>query len=217
MFVRCRAILLCVTTVLLSGAVAGAGVDTPAAAAPAASADHVLTVLGAGPYRIGGRLDRLVFTGLVSEPDAPDANGVQTVTSLGAWAGELLLTFHHGRLVVLDTAAGTVRTAAGARVGMTFEQVDRLYHGAGRLIADTDGRVVYLLRIGPMMMKFGDHPIRPGIGSITVGPAWIMRAGRHGLTQTGASPNGSTGVRRPGPGVACSDRHMAVRPRPDGQ
>lgn len=174
MFVRCRTLLLCVATVLLSGAAAGAGINTPAAAAPAASADHVLTLLGAGPYRIGGRLDRLIAAGIVSEPDAPDTSGVQTVTSLGDWAGELLLTFHHGRLVVLETAAGAVRTAAGARVGMAFDQVGTLYHGAGSLITDPGGRTAYVLCVGPMVMVFGDHPIRPGVGSITVGPASLV-------------------------------------------
>ncbi|BCY09452.1 hypothetical protein [Actinoplanes sp. L3-i22] len=175
MFVRCRALLLSVAAVLLCGAAVIAGVTTPAAAAaPAAAADHVLTVLGAGPYRIGGSLDRLVTAGLITEPSAPDANGAQVATSLGDWPGELLLTFYHGRLAVLDTSAGTVRTAAGARVGMSFDQVDALYHGTGRLITGTGGSTAYVLCYPPMAMVFGDHPIRPGVGSITVGPAWLV-------------------------------------------
>jgi hypothetical protein len=173
MFIRYRVLLLSVAALLLSAA-AIAGVHTPAAAAPATAADHVLTFRGAGPYRIGGRLDPLLSAGLITDPGAPGADGVQVATSLGDWPGELLLTFHHGRFTVLETAAGAVRTAAGARVGMTFDQVDALYHGAGRLITDADGRTSYVLCHGPMVMVFGDHPIRPGVGSISVGPAWIL-------------------------------------------
>ncbi|GAA3340750.1 hypothetical protein GCM10020358_29480 [Amorphoplanes nipponensis] len=96
------------------------------------------------------------------------------VTSLGDWPGELLLTFIGGRLAVLETATDAVRTAVGARVGMSFDQVDRLYHGAGRLLTTADGGPAYLVRYGPLVMVFGDHPIRPGVGAITTGPARIV-------------------------------------------
>ncbi|GAA3336525.1 hypothetical protein GCM10020358_09020 [Amorphoplanes nipponensis] len=175
MFFRCRTVLRSAAVLVLAGAAVLAGVGTPAAAAPApVAADHVLTVLGAGPYRLGGRLAPLVAAGLVTEPAAPDADGRQVVTSLGDWPGELLLTFIGGRLAVLETATDAVRTAVGARVGMSFDQVDRLYHGAGRLLTTADGGPAYLVRYGPLVMVFGDHPIRPGVGAITTGPARIV-------------------------------------------
>ncbi len=62
-----------------------------------------------------------------------------------------------------------MRTAAGARVGMSFAEVDAIYHGYGKLITNDQGHTAYVVAVGPMVLLFGDHPIRPGVGSIQAG------------------------------------------------
>ncbi|WP_203791095.1 hypothetical protein [Paractinoplanes rishiriensis] len=150
--------------------VAGPG---PIAAVQVAETDHILSVFGAGPYRFGASLTRLTAAGLVY-PTTVDPGGRAVATTAGDWDGELLLTFEHHRLIVIDTAAGSVRTLAGARVGMTFDEVDRLYCRLGTFVTDESGRQAYVVRVGPMALRFGDHPIRDGVGSITVGPAALV-------------------------------------------
>jgi hypothetical protein len=180
MFLRNRFMLLIAAVFLVAGV--AVGMSGPAAAAPRAAtpvataptADHVITVLGAGPYRMGTKLDRLSAAGLIDWVTGPDAAGTQLAGSAAAWSGELMLTFHHGFLVVVETATGSVRTAAGARVGMSFAEVEAIYHGYGKLLTNDQGRTAYLVPVGPMVLLFGDHPMRPGVGSIQAGPARIL-------------------------------------------
>jgi hypothetical protein len=54
---------------------------------------------------------------------------------------------------------------------MSFADLERIYGRWGRLIANDEGRQAYLVCVGRMVILFGDHPIRPGAGSISVGPA----------------------------------------------
>ncbi|GAA2608081.1 hypothetical protein [Paractinoplanes durhamensis] len=165
--------ILSLLAVVLLGAGVVAGTNGPAAAASPAS-DHVMTVLGAGPFRMGISLERLAAAGLISWSTDPDGTGAQLAGSGGTWGGELVLTFHHGALIVIETDTGSVRTAAGARVGMSFGDVEAIYHGYGELITNDQGRTAYVVPIGPMVMLFGDHPIRAGVGSIQAGPSRIV-------------------------------------------
>ncbi|RSM49312.1 hypothetical protein DMB66_44875 [Actinoplanes sp. ATCC 53533] len=66
-----------------------------------------------------------------------------------------------------------MRTAAGARVGMSFAEVENVYRGYGDRITNGQGRTAYVVPIGAMVVLLGDHPIHSGVGSIQVGPAWI--------------------------------------------
>jgi hypothetical protein len=177
MSLRNRLAILFAVALMVAGVavgVSGSAVAAPRVAKPAVAADHVITVLGAGPYRFGASLNRLTAAGLIDWVTGPDASGSQLAGSAGSWAGELILTFHHGFLVVTETATGSVRTAAGARVGMSFAEVDAIYHGHGKLITNDQGNTAYVVPVGPMVLLFGDHPIRPGVGSIQAGPAWIL-------------------------------------------
>jgi hypothetical protein len=178
MFTRRRCmLLLSVGLILVTGASATA-VASPAAAAHNAAVventgtDHVLSVFGAGPYRFGARLSRLIAAGIVDAvtPD-PTRPELTTAISTGDWAGELVLVFRRQRLIEIGTAAGTVRTLAGARVGMPFDELERIYGRHGRLIANDQGRQAYVVRVGSGVILFGDHPIRPGVGFVSVGPA----------------------------------------------
>jgi hypothetical protein len=155
----------------------------PAADTAGAGSDHVLGVYRAGPYRIGASLARLTKAGLIhtawSDPSHPGRMGA---TSAGAWDGELLLSFQHGRLIQMETAAGAVRTPVGARVGMPFEEIARRYHHHGRFVVNGLGRRAYVVRTGGMVTLLADHPFRPGVGAIIVGPtaftlAEFLRAG----------------------------------------
>jgi hypothetical protein len=170
--------LLSVGMVVMTGVAATAATASPATAEPgtaavaSSGADHVLSVFGAGPYRFGERLAKLTAAGLVdavvTDPNDP---GSAVAISTGDWAGELVLVFRRARLIEIETATDTVRTLAGARVGLSFEDLERIYGRWGRLIANDQGRQAYLVRVGPMVILFGGHPIRPGVGSISVGPA----------------------------------------------
>jgi hypothetical protein len=173
-----RARITVLSSVVLLFAGTASGVSGPAAAAPrpattVAAADHVITVLGAGPYRIGTSLNQLSAAGLLGWVTDPDSAGTQSAGSAGTWGGELILTFHHSVLVELETDTGSVRTAAGARVGMSFAEVEYVYRGYGDRITNDQGRTAYVVPVGPMVVLLGDHPIRSGVGSIQVGPAWI--------------------------------------------
>ena len=177
MSLRNRFVMLFAVALMVAGVavgMSGSAVAAPRAATPAVAADHVITVLGAGPYRFGTSLDRLTAAGLIDWVTGPDAAGTQLAGSAGSWSGELVLTFHHGVLVVVETATGSVRTAAGARVGMSFAEVESIYHGYGKLITNDQGSTAYVVAAGPMVLLFGDHPIRPGVGSIQAGPYWIV-------------------------------------------
>ncbi|MET3421096.1 hypothetical protein BJ973_000308 [Actinoplanes tereljensis] len=134
----------------------------------------MITVRGAGPFRMGVGLERLSSAGLLSWVTDPDSAGVQLAGSAGAWAGELVLTFHRGVLMVLETDTSAVRTAAGARVGMSFAEVENIYRGYGELINNDQGRTAYVVPAGHMVILLSDHPIRPGVGSIQAGPLCII-------------------------------------------
>lgn len=177
MSLRNRFAMLFAVALMVAGVpvvMSGSAVAAARAATPAVAADHVITVLGAGPYRFGASLNRLTAAGLIDWVTGPDVAGAQLAGSAESWSGELVLTFHHGFLVVVETATGSVRTTAWARVGMSFAEVESIYHGYGELITNDQGRTAYVVPVGPMVLLFGDHPIRPGVGSIQSGPAWIL-------------------------------------------
>ncbi|GAB3844105.1 hypothetical protein GCM10029963_20200 [Micromonospora andamanensis] len=72
-----------------------------AAQPPATTA--MMSVRGAGPYRIGASLDRLTAAGLIDWSVAT-CDGVVAAGATGPWAGVILLAFRHGRLVEVSTA-----------------------------------------------------------------------------------------------------------------
>lgn len=92
------------------------GAGTDGAALPAAAdPDEVrlISVRGAGPFRIGADLARLSAAGLIDWV-APDCDGTVRAGVTGAWAGKILLAFRDGRLVEVGTATAPPRTPAGA-------------------------------------------------------------------------------------------------------
>src|SRR5690349_13810103 len=98
MSLRNRLAVLFAVALVVAGVavgVSGSAVAAPRAATPAVAADHVITVLGAGPYRFGASLNRLTAAGLIGWVTGPDAAGTQLAGSAGSWSGELVLTFHH--------------------------------------------------------------------------------------------------------------------------
>ncbi|KAB1909224.1 hypothetical protein [Micromonospora sp. AMSO31t] len=185
--------LLALTTVAPLTAAGPASAGAPAARAtevrtpaggPASSAAtevRVLSVHGAGPYRIGARLDRLSAAGLI-DWTAPGCAGVQHAGATGAWAGVILLAFRNGRLVSVGTATVPPRSPAGASVGMSFPDLERRYGRRGALIRNDAGDAeAYLVRFGSRVELFTGHPIRPGVGYFEVGPAsFVERNFRQG-------------------------------------
>ncbi|SCL33524.1 hypothetical protein GA0070616_4734 [Micromonospora nigra] len=144
----------------------------PAHAPVAGPADtDVLSVRGAGPFRIGARLDRLSAAGLI-DWTAPTCDGVVRAGVTGDWAGVLLLAFRHGRLVEVGTATAPPHSPAGAGVGMTFAELAETYGPRGTTISNDAGdATAYLVRVGSRVELFTGHPIRPGVGYFQVGPA----------------------------------------------
>ncbi|SCG61019.1 hypothetical protein GA0070609_3681 [Micromonospora echinaurantiaca] len=142
---------------------------------------EVLSVRGTGPYRIGARLDRLVAAGRI-DWTAPGCAGVVHAGATGEWAGVVLLAFRHGRLVEVGTATAPPRSPAGAAVGMSFAELERIYGPRGALISNDAGdATAYLVRVGARVELFTGHPIRPGVGYFQVGPAsYVERNFRQG-------------------------------------
>ncbi|MEV2240889.1 hypothetical protein [Micromonospora sp. NPDC049891] len=141
----------------------------------------VMSVRGAGPYRIGASLDRLTAAGLIDWSVAT-CDGVVAAGATGTWAGVILLAFRHGRLVEVSTATVPPYSPAGAGVGMTFAQLETIYGPRGGLISNDAGTATaYLVRVGARVELFTGHPIRPGVGAFQVGPAsFVERNFRQG-------------------------------------
>ncbi|PZF89067.1 hypothetical protein [Micromonospora deserti] len=150
------------------------------AADPAGAVD-LLSVRGAGPFRIGASLVRLSAAGLIDWTVA-ECDGVVRAGVTGEWAGVILLAFRHGRLVEVGTATAPPRSPAGAAVGMSFFELAEIYGRRGALIRNDAGDAsAYLVRFGSRVELFTGHPIRPGVGYFQVGPAdFVERAFRQG-------------------------------------
>ncbi|RLK22309.1 hypothetical protein DER29_0141 [Micromonospora sp. M71_S20] len=188
-----------VTALLTTAGLVPIALAAPAAAAPrpAVAAGHptdhphaepglaitgrdeveVISVRGAGPFRIGADLARLSAAGLIDWV-APDCDGTVHTGVTGAWAGKILLTFLDGRLVGVGTATAPPRTPAGASVGMSFAALEEIYGPRGSMIRNDAGDAsAYLVRVGSRVELFTGHPIRPGVGYLQVGPASVVERG----------------------------------------
>ncbi|MEU4528981.1 hypothetical protein AB0F49_12195 [Micromonospora ureilytica] len=193
-----RPAILLTTAALALGTLVPAAVAGPAAASPAGGAAYasapgplavavehshpeVLSVRGAGVYRIGASLAALTRNGHVGWT-APGCDGVVRTGVTGSWAGVLLLAFRDGRLVEVGTATAPPRSPAGASVGMSFDELEAIYGRRGSLIRNDAGDAeAYLVRVGSRVELFTGHPIRPGVGYFQVGPAsFVERNFRHG-------------------------------------
>ncbi|WP_243706062.1 hypothetical protein [Micromonospora sp. KC721] len=160
---------------------ARAGAGHPRPVTPGADEVDLMSVRGAGPFRIGARLDDLSAAGLI-DWTASDCAGVVRAGVTGTWAGVILLAFRSGRLVEIGTATAPPRSPAGAAVGMSFAQLEEIYGPRGELIANDAGTAsAYLVRVGARVELFTGHPIRSGVGYFQVGPAsFVERAFRRG-------------------------------------
>ncbi|MEU4780481.1 hypothetical protein [Micromonospora sp. NPDC023633] len=138
---------------------------------------RVISVRGAGPFRIGADLARLSAAGLIDWV-APDCDGMVHAGVTGAWAGKILLAFRDGRLVEVGTATAPPRTPAGAAVGMSFAALEEIYGPRGSMIRNDAGdSSAYLVRVGSRVELFTGHPIRPGVGYLQVGPSSVVERG----------------------------------------
>jgi hypothetical protein len=161
------------------GTLSGRGkAASPAAVVPAGS---VLSVRGAGPYRIGARQQALAAAGLLDWV-APDPGcDVAHAGATGAWAGVIILAFRNGRLVEVGTATVPPRSPSGASVGMSWTELEDIYGRRGRLIHNADGEQAYLVRAGSGVELYTGHPIRQGVGYYQAGPAdFVLRNFRSG-------------------------------------
>lgn len=134
-------------------------------------AGSVLSVRGAGPYRIGARLQALQEAGLIGWVAPPQECDVVLTGVTGEWSGALILAFRAGRLVEIGTATAPPRSPAGASVGMGWSQLEDIYGSRGRLIYNDDGQQAYVVRIGSRVELYTGHPIRDGVGYFQAGPA----------------------------------------------
>ncbi|WP_323373733.1 hypothetical protein [Plantactinospora alkalitolerans] len=134
-------------------------------------AGSVLSVRGAGPYRIGARLQGLQEAGLIDWVAPPQECDVVFTGVTGDWSGVLILAFRAGRLVEVGTATAPPRSPVGASVGMGWSQLEDVYGGRGRLIYNNDGEQAYVVRIGSRVELYTGHPIRDGVGYFQAGPA----------------------------------------------
>ena len=142
---------------------AGTVLDVPA--------ESVLSVHGAGPYRIGARLQALQEAGLIDWVAPTQPCDVVFTGVTGDGAGVLILGFRAGRLVEVGTATIPPRSPAGASVGMSWSELEDIYGSRGRLIDNNEGEQAYVVRIGSRVELYTGHPIREGVGYYQAGPA----------------------------------------------
>lgn len=144
---------------------------------------EVLSVRGAGPFRIGARLDRLSAAGLI-DWSVELCGGMVHAGVTGEWAGKILLAFRHGRLVEVGTATVPPRSPAGAAVGMSFAELEEIYGPRGSMIRNDAGDAsAYLVRFGNRVELYTGHPIRSGVGYYAAGRAdYTERTFREGGT-----------------------------------
>jgi hypothetical protein len=155
-----------------------AGPASASAAGPVMDgvAGSVLSVHGAGPYRIGARLQALQEAGLIDWVAPQPGCDIVFTGVTGDWAGVLILAFRNGRLVEAGTATTPPRSPAGASVGMDWSQLEDIYGSRGRLIHNNDGDQAYVVRIGSRVELYTGHPIREGVGYFQAGPAnFVLR------------------------------------------
>jgi len=139
-------------------------------------AGSVMSVRGAGPYRIGARLRALQQAGLIAWVAPQPGCDVVFTGVTGDWAGVLILAFRNGRLVEVGTATTPPRSPAGASVGMDWSQLEDIYGSRGRLIYNDGGDQAYAVRIGSRVELYTGHPIREGVGYFQAGPAnFVLR------------------------------------------
>ncbi|MEU5788773.1 hypothetical protein ABZ754_13720 [Micromonospora purpureochromogenes] len=137
----------------------------------------LLSVRGAGPFRIGASLTRLSAAGLIDWTAAGCA-GVVHAGVTGDWAGKIILAFRDGRLVSVGTATAPPRSPAGASVGMFFAELEEIYGRRGELITNDAGdATAYRVRFGSRVELFTGHPIRPGVGWFEAGRADFVERG----------------------------------------
>ncbi len=136
----------------------------------------VMSADGVGPYKIGARVEELRKSGLLGELDPVDAKRCPELyyaAAGGKYEGTFLLVIRHQVLVQLGTGPDVrVRIPDGtAATAGSWREVRRIYGKRGAMIKDSEGKQGFLARDGDRVMLFSGHPIRPGIGYITVGMA----------------------------------------------
>ncbi|HEU5111246.1 MAG TPA: hypothetical protein VFT95_22120 [Micromonosporaceae bacterium] len=157
--------------------------ETPASALTALETPpgDVLSVRGAGPYRIGARLQALQAAGLIDWVAPQEGCDVLFTGVTGDWSGALILAFRDGRLVEVGTAGAPPLSPAGASVGMTWDELEDIYGSRGDVIYSDDGRQAYAVRIGSRVELYTGHPIRAGVGYYQAGLAnFILPNFTHG-------------------------------------
>ncbi len=142
--------------------------------AAANTARWVLSTDGLGPYRLGARAEELREAGLLGQSspvDAANCPDLYNVAATGAYEGTLVLLVRHNVLVEVGTAGGdVVRTPAGASLGMTFEQVKKLYGSRGSSKKDSSGKEGFIVPVGDRVILFASS-IHPGVGWMAAGLA----------------------------------------------
>lgn len=180
-------------SLVTAGALTVAALAASAAPASAASAPSraavvadvppgtVLSVRGAGPYRIGADQEALAAAGLLDWIAPTPGCDVVHAGATGDWAGVILLVFRNGRLVEVGTATTPPTSPAGASVGMTFGELEEIYGRRGRPVHNADGAEAYVVRVGSRVELYTGHPIRSGVGYYQAGAAnFVLRNFLHG-------------------------------------
>jgi hypothetical protein len=121
---------------------AGAAIASPRATprpSPSAAARDTSMVLaadGVGPYRVGASLADLRSRRLVKNIGESQNCGLpwQIGEAANRYEGRLSLAFESGRLTDVATSSKSLATPSGARVGMTLDDLRRIYGDRGNVI-----------------------------------------------------------------------------------
>lgn len=113
--------------------------------------DWLVEVTGFGPIRIGMSVQEVVeaLDGAVDAPEGLD--GCDYIFPRG-WPEGISLMVVQGRVARIEVGQGEVRTAAGARIGASEQEIRALYRGQVEVRPHkyTDGNVLIVSPAGPL-------------------------------------------------------------------
>jgi hypothetical protein len=115
----------------------------------AGRSNSVLAADGIGPYQVGASLSHLRSRGLVRNlADSVNCDAsFKQAEATGRYAGKLSLSFSDSRLTDVATASNALVTPSGARVGMSAEELQRIYGSRGTLITGVSGNQAFSVRV----------------------------------------------------------------------
>jgi hypothetical protein len=148
-----------------------------ASTSPAPASGLLLAANGSGPYRVGASLSDLRSRGLIRNvADSVNCGEPwKSAEATGRYAGRLVLAFESGRLTDVATASTALVTPSGAKVGMTLQDLQRIYGNRGKVIESYSSQA-FSVRVAGTKLGIvfyfeatDTHPTDPKVNAISAG------------------------------------------------